>query len=116
MAVVYPFGVFVFYTFVLCRRRQLLYPTQVRGRPKEDKAIAEEAKRLNELALQPFAILHDACEQSNSACVVLRNVFVAPLQRRVQWCSNIQGTIQAAPEVQQNPFISALHISSIALR
>lgn len=62
MAVAYPFGVFAFYVFTLLRHRQLLYPNQVRGRPKEDKAIAEEAKRLNELALQPFAILHDACE------------------------------------------------------
>lgn len=72
MAVVYPLGVFTFYTFVLWRRRHLLYPMQVRGRPREDKAIAEEAKRLNELALRPFAILHDACEQGDSACVVLR--------------------------------------------
>lgn len=64
MAAVYPFGVLAFYTFVLWRRRQLLYPTQVRGRPREDKAIAEEAKRLNELALRPFAILHEACERS----------------------------------------------------
>lgn len=75
MAVVYPFGVFAFYTFVLWRRRQLLYPMQVHGRPREDKAIAEEAKRLNELALRPFAILHDACEQGDSACVVLGNFF-----------------------------------------
>ncbi|CAM9129421.1 unnamed protein product, partial [Laminaria digitata] len=62
MAAVYPFSVLAFYSFVLWRRRQLLYPTQVRGRPREDKAIAEEAKQLNELALRPFAILHDAYE------------------------------------------------------
>lgn len=61
-AMVYPAGTLVLYWAILARNRQLLYPPEVHRRPKEDKAIALEAKRRNVLQLRPFVLLHDACE------------------------------------------------------
>lgn len=62
MAVVFPVGSLALYSVVLWRHRRLLHPPPVHGRPKEDKPIAEEAKRINAVVLRPLALLHDACE------------------------------------------------------
>lgn len=65
---VYPAGTLVLYWAVLARNRKLLYPLEVRRRPREDKAIALEAKRGNRLQLRPFVLLHDACECHLACC------------------------------------------------
>lgn len=62
MAVVFPVGSLALYSVVLWRHRRLLHPPPVHGRPKEDKPIAEEAKRINAVVLRPLALLHDACQ------------------------------------------------------
>lgn len=62
MAIVYPIGSLGTFSAVLWKYRDLLYPHQIRGRSKEDNAIAQEAKRANAFALRQFRLLHDACE------------------------------------------------------
>lgn len=69
--VVYPIGTLLLYWFVLARNRQLLYPPEVHQRPKEDIAIAMEAKRGNELTLRSLEVLHDACEGDNASLFYL---------------------------------------------
>lgn len=63
MAIAYPIGSLAIYSAVLWKYRHLLYPHQIHGRPTEDNTIAQEAKRANAQTIQPFALLHDACER-----------------------------------------------------
>lgn len=62
MAVLYPASTLLVHFTLLVRSRQLLYPTRVRGKPKEDKFFALEARQTNVTALRPLALLYDACE------------------------------------------------------
>lgn len=63
MAMVYPIGSLATFSAELWNHRDLLYPHQIRGRSKDDNTIAQQAKRANMPTIQPFGILHDACEK-----------------------------------------------------
>ncbi len=63
MAMVYPIGSLAAFSAVLWKHRDMLYPSEVRGRSKDDNSIAQQAKRANISAIQPSGILHDACEE-----------------------------------------------------
>lgn len=72
MAIVYPIGSLAAFSAVLWKHRDRLYPPQIRGRSKEDNAIAQEAKRANAFALRRFGLLHDACESIGTGQNVFR--------------------------------------------
>lgn len=69
MAMSYPIGSLAVYSLVLWKHKHLLYPHEIRGRPTEDETIAQEAKRVNIHTIQPFALLHDACERAGVSLV-----------------------------------------------
>lgn len=85
MAISYPIGCLAIYSLVLWKHQHLLYPHEVRGRPTEDETIVQEAKRVNTPIIQPFALLHGACERAGVSLLIRVTLIpVLPIIRNTQ--------------------------------